>query len=123
MPTIEFQDVAGASAYDGPDALRDAQGRVLRTSERRHGLVLPADDEDDLRAQVARILDAPEATLGGLRAAYRTRYADPTGAVATILADIESLAAGRLPTPDLQGPTTSIGARRGGVRCRFRRSR
>ena len=103
VPTIELQDVTGASAYDGPDALRDAQGRVLRTSERRHGLVLPADDEDDLRAQVARILDAPEATLDGLRAAYRTRYADPTGAVATILADIESLAAGRPLPPGPSG--------------------
>ena len=101
VPTIELQDVTGASAYDGPDALRDAQGRVLRTSERRHGLVLPADDEDDLRAQVARILDAPDATLAELRAAYRARYADPTGAVATILADIESLAAGR---PSTEGP-------------------
>lgn len=99
VPTIEFQDVTGASAYDGPDALRDAQGRILRTSERRHGLVLPADDEEDLRAQVARILDARESTLAALRTAYRARYADPTGAVATIVADIESLAAGRPPTP------------------------
>ena len=103
VPTIELQDVTGASAYDGPDALRDERGRVLRTSERRHGLVLPADDEADLRAQVATILDAPAATLATLRTAYRARYADPTGAVATILADIESLAAGRPPTPGPAG--------------------
>ena len=103
VATIELQDVTGASAYDGPDALRDGEGRILRTSERRHGLVLPADDEDDLRRQVASILAAPVETLEGLRAAYRTHYADPTGAVARILADIELLAEGRGSTPGGRG--------------------
>jgi len=94
VPTIEFQDVTGAPAYDRPDALRDARGRILRTSERRHGIVLPADDEEDLAAQVARILEDRTTVLEELGRAYRELYAGPTGAVASILVDLEQLAAG-----------------------------
>jgi hypothetical protein len=98
VPTIEFQDVRGASAFDGPEALRDSEGRVLRTSERCNALVLAADDEADLRGQVGRILVARDHVLATLQDAYRARYADPRGAVASIVRDLEAFAAGRVPT-------------------------
>jgi hypothetical protein len=98
VPTIELQDVRGASAFDGPDALRDDEGRVLRTSERRNALVLPADDEEDLRRQVGRILAQRQQVLAALQDAYRARYADPRGAVASIVRDLEALAAGQAPS-------------------------
>ncbi len=104
VPTVELQDVRGASAFDGPDAVRDAEGRILRTGTRRNGLVLAADDEDDLRSQVGRILTDRDEVLTILGDAYRARYADPRGAVASIVRDIEAHAAGTVPPrsgPDL----------------------
>ncbi len=98
VPTIEFQDVRGAYAFDGPDAYRDTEGRVLRTAERRYGLVLAADDEDDLREQVRRTIEDRSAVLAGLHHAYRRRYADSRGAVAGIVRDIEAYASGREPS-------------------------
>ena len=98
VATIELQDVRGASAFDRPDALRDAEGRILRTSERRNGLVLAADDEADLRSQVRRVVEERDDVVTALQAVYRARYADPRGAVARIVRDLEELAAGRVPT-------------------------
>ena len=98
VPTIEFQDVRGVSAFDRPDAARDDEGRILRTSERRHALVLAADDEADLRTQVGRIIDEREEVLTTLRAAYLSRYADPRGAVASIVTDLEAFVTGRAQT-------------------------
>jgi hypothetical protein len=89
VPSIEFQDASGATAYDGPDALRDAAGRILRTAQRRGGLVLPADDEQDLAQQVRRIRTRREDVLTELTAAYRRLYASPEGAVDRILRDME----------------------------------
>jgi hypothetical protein len=103
VPTIEFQNVRGASAFDGPDALYDAEGRILRTSERRNGLVLAAEDETDLRAQVRQVLERRDAVLAVLEDAYRARYADPRGAVASIVRDLEAFAAGRAPTTGPSG--------------------
>lgn len=93
IPTIEFQDVSGATAYDGPDALRDAEGRILRTAQRRGGLVLPADDEPDLARQVRRIRTERRAVVTELTDAYRRLYASPAGAVARILQDMEQVVA------------------------------
>jgi hypothetical protein len=98
VPTIEFQDVRGVSAFDRPDAARDDEGRILRTSERRHALVLAADDEADLRTQVGRIIDERDEVLTTLRAAYLSRYADPRGAVASIVTDLEAFVTGRAQT-------------------------
>ena len=92
-PTIEFQDVSGASAYDGPDALRDAEGRILRTAQRMGGLVLPADDEPDLARQVSRIRTQRQAVVAELTDAYRSLYASPVGAVGRILRDMEQIVA------------------------------
>jgi hypothetical protein len=89
IPSIEFQDASGASAYDGPDALRDPAGRILRTAQRRGGLVLPADDERDLAHQVHRIRTQRDDVLAELTTAYRRLYASPEGAIDRILLDLE----------------------------------
>ena len=94
VPTIEFQDVTGATLYDGPDALRDAKGRILRTAQRRTHTVLPADDESDLETQVRRILTERAAVVEELMTPFRTLYAEPSGAVAQVVADLERFATG-----------------------------
>ena len=91
IPTIEFQDVTGASAYDGPDALRDTEGRILRTAQRRGGLVLPADDELDLARQVRRIRTQRQDVVAELTDAYTRLYASPVGAIDRILHDMEQV--------------------------------
>jgi len=103
VPTIEFQDVSGATAYDHDGALRDERGRVLRTSERRHGIVLPADDAEDLAAQIARVLAEGDDVMRELRAAYLAMYAEAQGAVDRIVTDLAQ-------DPSWPGPPQGRGA-------------
>ncbi len=92
VPSIELQCVDDVPDYSGPDAVRDSTGRILRTDVRRAGLVLPADDERDLAEQVDRIITEREAVVEELRNNYLLTYAEPKGAVASILQHLESAA-------------------------------
>ena len=85
VPVVELLDVRGIAAYDGPDAPRDARGRPRFGPYRRDGLVIPADDADDLRAVFARIAEDRDGTLSGLRAAMDDRFTDPRGAALRML--------------------------------------
>lgn len=95
VPTIEFQDVSGASAYDGPHALRDEKGRILRTAQRKGRLVLPADHEEDLASQVRRVRVQRDEVVRELTSAYEALYSPAVGAVSRILKDLEEAIAER----------------------------
>jgi hypothetical protein len=88
VPTVERLDVRGLPGHDGPDALRDERGRPAYSYFRRHGLVLPADDVDDLRAQVQRILADREQVVAQVQAAYAGVFAPPEGAIGRIVSDL-----------------------------------
>ena len=85
VPVIELLDVRGIDAFDGPGAPRDSRGRPRFGPYRRDGLVVPADDVDDLRSAFARIADDRDAILEGLRAAMAERFTEPTGAALRML--------------------------------------
>lgn len=89
VPTIERLDVRGIPNFDNPAAVRDDRGRPMLSYFRRNGLVLPADDEADIRAQTERILADRDGVVADLRAAYRSTFSDPRGAISRIASDLE----------------------------------
>jgi hypothetical protein len=86
VPVIELLDVRGIPAYDGPDSTRDARGRPSFGPYRRDGLVIPADDRDDLRAMVANLMSDSDRALAPLQQQARNHFSDPTGATPRMLA-------------------------------------
>jgi hypothetical protein len=68
VPTIEFLDVRGIPEYDHPEAPLDSRGRPTFGPYRKDGLVLPADDIEDLRATFGGILADRQAVAACLSA-------------------------------------------------------
>ncbi len=89
-PVIELIDVRGLRRHDGPDAIRDARGRPMHSSFRQRGMVLPADDGDDLRVQLRRCLTAREQVVAELRTAVASVFPSGVGAARRILDDLMS---------------------------------
>lgn len=88
VPAIELIDVRGLPEHDRPDALRDARGRPIHSALRAHGLVLPADDEEDLARWMAEVRRDRAALVDRLRTAYRAVFPDPDGAIAAVRAGL-----------------------------------
>lgn len=88
LPVIELIDVRGLAAHDGPDAVRDARGRPAFSAFRRAGMVLAAEDADDLRAHLDRIEDDRAGTTTALRAARDAAFARVPGAIDRIVDDL-----------------------------------
>ncbi len=85
VPVIELLDVRGLPEHDRPDARRDADGRILFGPYRRDGLVIAADDVEDLRLALAAITADRDDSLAPLMRALRARFADPDGATERLL--------------------------------------
>ncbi len=85
VPVIELLDVRGLPEHDRPDARRDADGRILFGPYRRDGLVIAADDVEDLRLALAAISADRDDSLAPLMRALRARFADPDGATERLL--------------------------------------
>jgi hypothetical protein len=85
VPVVELLDVRGLPEHDRPDARRDADGRILFGPYRRDGLVIAADDVEDLRLALAAITAARDDSLAPLMRALRARFADPDGATERLL--------------------------------------
>ena len=86
-PVIELIDVRGLPRHDGPDAVRDARGRPMFSAFRRGGMVLPADDAVDLRAQLERVRGDRAGVVAAQRAAVAAAFpARPD--VDAVLADL-----------------------------------
>ena len=86
VPVVELLDVRGLAPYDGPASARDGRGRPAFGPYRRDGLVLPADDVDDLRELFGRIAVGRDDVVAGLRTAVRARFAEPTGGAERVAA-------------------------------------
>ena len=88
VPVVELIDVRGLAAHDSPDAVRDARGRAMFSAFRRAGMVLPAEEADDVRAHLDRIAADRPGTVAALRAARDAAFArvpDPIGRITTEL--------------------------------------
>jgi hypothetical protein len=85
VPVVELLDVRGLPEHDRPDARRDADGRILFGPYRRDGLVIAADDVEDLRLALAAITADRDDSLAPLMRALRARFADPDGATERLL--------------------------------------
>jgi hypothetical protein len=79
VPVIELLDVRGLPKHDTQDALRDPRGRPVFGPYRRDGLVIPADDVDDLREAFRATIADPVRALVALQERVRACFADPTG--------------------------------------------
>lgn len=90
VPVVERLDLRGLAAYDRPGAVRDRSGRPV-LQYRQHGLVLGADDRDDLRGHLQRIVDDRAGALADLQRAYRGVFGAPGGASQLIVDDAERL--------------------------------
>jgi hypothetical protein len=101
VPVIELLDVRGLAGFDGPSSPRDDRGRPLFGPYRRDGLVIPADDLDDLREAVTHVLEDRARALEILTSAHRSAFAAPGGAIPRIVANL--VAPTKLPPDDL-GP-------------------
>ncbi len=88
VPVIELIDVRGLATHDGPDAVRDARGRPMFSAFRRAGMVLAAEDADDLRAHLARIAADRDGTVAALRTARDAAFARVPDAVDRIVTDL-----------------------------------
>ncbi len=88
VPVIELIDVRGLPAHDGPDAVRDARGRPMFSAFRRAGMVLPAEEADDLRAHLDRIAADRTGTVLALRAARDAAFARVPDAIGRITTDL-----------------------------------
>ena len=87
-PVVELIDVRGLPRHDVPDAVRDARGRPMFSAFRQRGMVLPADDADDLRLQLRRCRDDRDAVVAELRSAVTAVFPPVPGAIAGIVADL-----------------------------------
>ena len=88
VPVIELIDVRGLPAHDGPEAARDGRGRPMFSAFRRAGMVLAAEEADDVRAHLDRIVADRTGTVAVLRAARDAAFArvpDPIGRITTDL--------------------------------------
>jgi hypothetical protein len=99
VPVIELLDVRGLAGLDRPGSPHDDRGRPLFGPYRRDGLVIPADDLDDLRAAFTRVLADRTGTLETLASAHRSVFAAPEGAIPRIVADL--VAPTKLPPDDV----------------------
>jgi hypothetical protein len=99
VPVIELLDVRGLAGLDGPGTARDGRGRPLFGPYRRDGLVIPADDIEDLRVAFTRVLEDRTGELEVLEAAHRSVFASPDRAIPRIVADL--VAPKRPPPGDL----------------------
>lgn len=86
VPVVELLDVRGLTPYDSPGAPRDGRGRPSFGPYRRDGLVIPADDVDDLRAAFARIDGRRGDVLAELQRTMRGRFADPADGASQVAA-------------------------------------
>lgn len=86
VPAIELIDVRGLAEHDRPGTPRDARGRPMHSALRAHGLVLPADDGDDLAVALDGILTDRAAVVARLRRAYDATFPAPGSAIAAMLA-------------------------------------
>lgn len=89
VPVIERLDVRGLVGPGLTDLPLDADGRPMFSQFRRHGMALGADDVDVLREHVARALTHPAEVLIEQRAAYDRVFAPPSGAIASIVDDLD----------------------------------
>jgi hypothetical protein len=85
VPVIELLDVRGLPEHDGPSARRDEQGRVLFGPYRRDGLVIPADDIEDLRGGIRRTVEPTHDAVLDQQAILRNRFAGSQDAIVTML--------------------------------------
>ncbi|MEX0741465.1 MAG: hypothetical protein WD079_01625, partial [Phycisphaeraceae bacterium] len=84
VPTIAYLDLEGLASFDVPDAPRDRDGRIIHDAFHKDGLVLPASNSDDLRAQAHRIKDDRDAVIESLLHAYRRVFATVDDAIAVV---------------------------------------
>lgn len=84
VPVVELIDVRGLPAHDGPGTVRDDRGRPAFSAFRRAGMVLPADDADDLRRQFDRIATDRAGVAAALRTARDAAFARVPGAADAI---------------------------------------
>jgi hypothetical protein len=99
VPVIELLDVRGLAGFDGPGSARDGRGRPLFGPYRQNGLVIPADDIDDLRMAFTRVLEDRTGELEMLESAHRSVFAPPDRAIPRIVADL--VAPTKLPPEDV----------------------
>jgi hypothetical protein len=85
IPVIELLDIRGLPAYDHPLAARDHRGRPTFSPYRQDGLVIPSDDEADLRATMARVLADPSAVVKDLQSAYSRCFCSPRSTIASMV--------------------------------------
>lgn len=85
VPAIELIDVRGLVEHDRPGTQRDARGRPMHSALRAHGLVLPADDGDDLAVALDGILTDRVDAVARLRRAYDATFPAPGSAIAAML--------------------------------------
>ncbi len=62
VPVIELLDVRGLPEHDNASALRDGRGRPVFSPYRRDGIVMPADDIDELRQGLSAMLTEERAS-------------------------------------------------------------
>ncbi len=74
VPTIELLDLRGIPEYDNKDALRDQNGSPV-FSYRYYGLVLGANDYNDLKFQAERIINDRASILNQLHVQYNKFFA------------------------------------------------
>ena len=90
-PVIELIDVRGLPAHDTATTVRDARGHPMFSAFRQRGMVLPADDADDLRRQLVRVRSDREGIITELRTAVAAVLPAVPDAVAGIVADLADL--------------------------------
>ena len=88
LPVIELIDVRGLAPHDGPEAVRDGRGRPAFSAFRRAGMVLAADDVDDLRDHLDRIAADRDGVVAALRAARDRAFARVPDAAGRIADDL-----------------------------------